>query len=321
MRPRSTGPDDPRRGDDVVGPGAGPPDPAGCPLPADEGLLDRRRRWSLAIVLLLGYAAYVGGRWLFEPDVATATAHAGAILDLQDRIGLDVEATVVDAIDIVPTAILDAMYLAVQLLIVPSGLWWIHRRSPRVFGPLRDTMVVTWFLAVVVYAAYPVAPPRMVAESGLAVDGGVPGGFLTWIYNEMAAVPSMHVAYATALGIGVACVLGRRPLALVALLWGPAVTVLVLGTANHYLMDALLGLVAIAIGAVLAAVLRAGIRVVQRRAAAAVLRPQQDTPAGNPARAWRFRVAHETLLLTSVVVGPLRRPRARRAASARGARA
>ncbi|MCK9249224.1 MAG: phosphatase PAP2 family protein [Solirubrobacteraceae bacterium] len=280
-----------------------------------------RRRWSLIVTLVIGYAAYVGGRWIFAPDLATAHEHARGIIDLQDRMGLAVEPSAVGALDFVPKVILDALYLAVQLVVVPVGLWWVYRRSPRVFGPLRDTMLVTWFLAVAVYAAYPVAPPRMVPESGLAVDGGVPGGLMTSMYNELAAVPSMHVAYATALGIGVACAIGRRPLALLPLLWGPAVTLLVMGTANHYFMDAVLGLAAIAIGAVIAALLRAGVRVVQRRAAAAVLRPEGEPPPGGRTASWRSRLARETFIFTSIVVGPVRRPREARTAGARGLRA
>jgi hypothetical protein len=37
--------------------------------------------------------------------------------------------------------LLSNVYLAAQLIVLPASLIWIYRRSPRVYGQLRNTVV------------------------------------------------------------------------------------------------------------------------------------------------------------------------------------
>ena len=70
----------------------------------------------------------------------------------------------------------------------------------------------------------------------------------TSFYNELAAVPSLHVGFAVAVGIAIAAVV-RSPVArTAALLWGPAIALAVVATGNHYVFDIVAGVVASALG-------------------------------------------------------------------------
>jgi membrane-associated phospholipid phosphatase len=70
----------------------------------------------------------------------------------------------------------------------------------------------------------------------------------TAFYNELAAVPSLHVGFAVAVGIAVAAAV-KNPLArTVALLWGPTIGLAVVATGNHFVFDIAAGLVASALG-------------------------------------------------------------------------
>ena len=61
------------------------------------------------------------------------------------------------------------------------------------------------------------------------------------LYNPYAAIPSMHVAFALMIGWSLARLV-RRPVVRVAWLVYPAVvTFVIVATANHFLLDAVLG--------------------------------------------------------------------------------
>ena len=63
----------------------------------------------------------------------------------------------------------------------------------------------------------------------------------TSFYNELAAVPSLHVGFAVAVGIAVAAAV-RNPVAQgPRLLWGPAIALAVVATGNHFVFDIVAG--------------------------------------------------------------------------------
>ena len=70
----------------------------------------------------------------------------------------------------------------------------------------------------------------------------------TSFYNELAAVPSLHVGFAVA--VGFARRRGRQEpvVKFLALLWGPVIGLAVVATGNHYVFDIVAGVVASAAG-------------------------------------------------------------------------
>jgi len=158
-----------------------------------------------------------------------------------------IEASVQHALDTgVPIWVLSNVYLAAQLVVPPAAFIWLYRRSPEVYRGLRDTVLATWLIAIPIYALFPVAPPRL-AEAGIvdtvSKQAGVAlTGHSTSFYNPLAAVPSLHVGFAAAIGVALFIAL-RAPWAkALALLWGPTVALAVLATGNHYLFDVVAGL-------------------------------------------------------------------------------
>ena len=78
------------------------------------------------------------------------------------------------------------------------------------------------------------------SQTGFAMDSSLTTSF----YNELAAVPSLHVGFAVAVGIALAAAV-RNPVAkMFALLWGPAIALAVVATGNHYVFDIVAGIVA-----------------------------------------------------------------------------
>ena len=84
----------------------------------------------------------------------------------------------------------------------------------------------------------------------------------TSFYNELAAVPSLHVGFAFAIGIVVASATSNRWLKVAGHLWGPIVALAVVATGNHYVFDIVAGMVAAAIGYGLGALVAKGTKAV-----------------------------------------------------------
>jgi membrane-associated phospholipid phosphatase len=228
----------------------------------------------------VAYLVYTMARWIFVGDLGEAREHARWIFELERDAGIAIEASVQRALDSgVANWLLSHLYLAAQLVVVPGALVWLYRRSPRVYDSLRNTVVATWLIAVPVFALFPVAPPRL-AEIGLvdtvSQHAGVElTGRSTIFYNPLAAVPSLHVGFAFAVGAALASAVRSNWAAVIALLWGPVVSLSVVATGNHYVFDLAAGLVVTgagyALGGAATSRLRHGLAPFSRRPARSIL--------------------------------------------------
>jgi membrane-associated phospholipid phosphatase len=138
-------------------------------------------------------------------------------------------------------------------VVLPGSLIWLYRRSQPVYERLRNTVLATWLISIPVYALFPCAPPRLAgigmvdtitAQTGFAMDSKLTTSF----YNQLAAVPSLHVGFAFAIGVAIAAASQRRIVKVLAHLWGPLVALAVVATGNHFLFDIAAGLVAAGAG-------------------------------------------------------------------------
>jgi hypothetical protein len=205
-------------------------------------------------LFLLAYLVYSAARWLMVGDLASAQDHAAWIVDLEQDLGVATEASVQEALTGTWILwLLNHAYIAAQLVVVPGALIFLYRRSRPVYHRLRNTILATWLISVPVYAAFPVAPPRLAdmglvdtisEQTGFAMDSNLTTAF----YNELAAVPSLHVGFAVAVGIAIASAVRNPLVKTAALLWGPAIGLAVVATGNHFVFDIAAGLVASAVG-------------------------------------------------------------------------
>jgi len=199
------------------------------------------------------YLVYTLARWVFVGDLAEAREHARLIYELEQAAGVAVEGTIQRAFDSTAASwVLSNLYLAAQLAVVPGALIWLYHRSPGVYRGLRNTVISTWMIAVPVFALFPVAPPRL-ADTGMVDTVSQQAaveltGRSTVFYNPLAAVPSLHVGFAVAVGVALSLAVRRLWTKTLALLWGPLVGLAVVATGNHYLFDIAVGLLVTALG-------------------------------------------------------------------------
>jgi hypothetical protein len=218
-------------------------------------LIRRRPPFARELALaVIAYAVYEAARWLAAGSYPVALEHAQQVVALERDLHVDVEGAVQDLFLGSPLLhVLDYVYLAAQDVVLPAALVLMYRLHRPAYRTLRNTLLATWALALPVYALFPTAPPRL-ADLGIVdtVSTGsamrLDSGAATALANQFAAVPSLHVGFAFAIGIALAGVLRAPLLRVAAALWGPIVLLTVVATGNHFVFDALAGLAITAAG-------------------------------------------------------------------------
>ena len=136
-------------------------------------------------------------------------------------------------------------------------LAWLYLRRPTAFPRLRSALVLATAAANVVFWTWPAAPPRFsvpgmtdILVSRDILGAAHPRG-ATSLVNLYAAMPSLHVAWAAwcALALALAIVTASRGRwRHLAWLYPAATTLVVLASANHFLLDAAGGLAVAVLG-------------------------------------------------------------------------
>ena len=124
-------------------------------------------------------------------------------------------------------------------------MWW---RRADIYRPLRTSLVLINVGGFVIFWLYPVAPPRMldgfrdvVAERG--IFGSWHSGALASDANQLAAMPSLHIAWALWCSVAIWRMTKRPALRAIAVVYPFVTAFAVLATGNHYLLDMLAGAV------------------------------------------------------------------------------
>jgi membrane-associated phospholipid phosphatase len=157
--------------------------------------------------------------------------------------------------------IADTLYGLGHVFITLGFAFWIFCYRGALFGFLRNVFLITSVLADMLYETFPLAPPRL--ATGLRFDGHPvhlidtvfgAGSGLQIGFNEYAAMPSLHVAWATIVGVTVAWLARSVVVRALALIYPLIMLIAVVVTGNHYIVDGL-GAVGVVCCAVVLAVL------------------------------------------------------------------
>ncbi|MEI7031827.1 phosphatase PAP2 family protein [Streptomyces pratensis] len=229
--------------------------------PADQEP-DIRARPPLVRELLLVaglFLAYKFGRRAANGHVEEAFRNAGDVWGLERALHLPGEGIVQDLLLHSQTLIhaANTYYATVHFPATALFLVWLYWRRPRHYVWSRRVLAVLTASALVLHLVFPLAPPRMLAVAGLVDTGQVYGPTVYGqtpatdsMANQFAAMPSLHVGWALVVALGLIAATRSRLRGL--WLLHPALTLLVVvGTANHYWLDAI---VAVGLLAVLLAV-------------------------------------------------------------------
>ncbi|MET9801428.1 phosphatase PAP2 family protein [Streptomyces sp. NPDC006368] len=227
----------------------------------------RPRWWAELLLIAVVYAAYSGGRLLARGDVTTAVEHGLTILRWEKALRLNAEHPLNRLFTDTPALGIpaDFAYATLHYLVTPVVLVWLFRRRPARYRAARTWLMVSTLLGLVGFTLLPTCPPRLLDAGQGFVDtmaqysaygwwGGAasaPRG-LGAMTNQYAAMPSLHVGWALWCGV-MLWRYGRTSLLKALGVAYPLVTVVVvMGTANHYFLDAVAGCAVMGAGLVLA---------------------------------------------------------------------
>jgi PAP2 superfamily len=175
-----------------------------------------------------------------------AMHNARRVVAFERRLGVHVEPTLQRLLLARPrtTIIANTSYVTLNVGLTVGWMALLHARRDVAYHRLRRALLLATLGAQPIYLLLPTAPPRMldgfrdtIRESGWDLDTGV----VSTLYDPIAAMPSIHVAFAVLIGEGMRERARSPVVRWIAPAYAPAVAGMVLATANHYLLDVVAG--------------------------------------------------------------------------------
>jgi PAP2 superfamily len=213
-------------------------------------------------VVLGAVGAYESARLALRPDWPLALDHARRIAALERVAHLAWEAPLQHLVLQAPPLVeaMNAFYLLAHFAVTGVFFLWLYRRTKPGFRLFRNAFLLATAIALGIAWQFPTAPPR-VAGIGLVdtlrhfsdIDIGSPGS--GGLSDPVAAVPSLHAGWAVGVAVGVLLYARSPALRAAAAIYPFAVILTILATGNHFVVDALSGVLVMAIGLGLAALL------------------------------------------------------------------
>ncbi|HEV7656170.1 MAG TPA: phosphatase PAP2 family protein [Mycobacteriales bacterium] len=217
---------------------------------------DRVRPYLLGeiVVVLLLVRVYDWVRRLAATRSGEAERHADDVLALERVLHLDLEHPANDWLsrhglfELLAGGWYQFAHIPVTIGLL-AWCWWFR---PDAYRPARTALVAINLVGLAVFLVYPVMPPRLLPGGGfvdsLAAAGLGTGPAGPVSPDEFAAMPSLHLAWATWVAVLAGTVLTGRVRKIGAAVYPLITAAVTVTTANHYTLDVVAG-VAVALAA------------------------------------------------------------------------
>ncbi len=216
----------------------------------------RRRTWYFEVALILvGYYIYSWVRGLVEGHKSAAYRHALDVIRIERWLHIFHEKSINHFVAHQHwlAYIANYWYAIMHFLVIIVVGIWIYRSHPEWARQLRTAWYCMNIVALLGFAFIPLAPPRLLDKSQYGfIDTVV--DFHTWgswgsksvskDANLYAAMPSMHIGWSLWVAISVVLLARRTWVRVLGALYPVATLFVIVGTANHYFLDAFGGVVA-----------------------------------------------------------------------------
>jgi PAP2 superfamily len=196
--------------------------------------------------VLLQVYGYI--RSLADTRYGPARAHGQDVLSIEKHLGIDVELRTNHWLtrhhDLSEVAVW--IYQHMHTGFTMGILLLCYLAGPGVYRPARNALVATNLVGLVVFFVLPVMPPRLLPDVGF-VDSVAMAGFGT-VHSpggveadQFAAMPSLHMGWAVWGAVVIMALLPRHRVRWIAVLHPIVTAIVVVITANHYVLDVIAG--------------------------------------------------------------------------------
>ncbi|MEU5597349.1 phosphatase PAP2 family protein [Streptomyces sp. NPDC020298] len=234
----------------------------------------RLRWWTELPLILLVYGCYSAGRLLARGDVSGAVDHGLAILRIEKALHLNAEHPLNrlftrEAWLGVPA---DFWYASLHYLVTPAILIWLFRSRSHLYRAARTWLMTSTFIGLIGFVLLPTCPPRLLSAGHGFVDTMAEYSSYGWwgaeasaprgmggMTNQYAAMPSLHVGWALWCGVMLWRYGGTRTAKAAGVAYPLLTAIVVMGTANHYFLDAVAGVAVMGVGLLLAPYVMRGV--------------------------------------------------------------
>ncbi|MDQ2959059.1 MAG: phosphatase PAP2 family protein [Actinomycetota bacterium] len=244
------------------------------------------RWWQEIAIIGLCYWLYGRVRNLVPEQESIAMRHGRSVQHLQEALHLNFELSVNKFVAGHEwlAQVMDYYYATLHFVVTIGVLVWLFRWHPRIYRGARTVLFATSLLALAGFYLYPLAPPRLLPQYGY-IDtllkfhtwGSLADPKIAEHSNQFAAMPSLHIGWALWCGVSIFFCARHTWIRYLGLLYPVWTLLVIVGTANHFIIDAVAGLGVFLVGA--------GVQfLISGRSAfaeAPVLQPAPVQPAGS----------------------------------------
>jgi PAP2 superfamily len=236
-------------------------EPAGPGLGRSNGAASWRRAWPgweflrCRPPLWMEAAVVVWLLWIYDAvnnlshvRVAEAVGHAASVLHLEHTLHIAVELRLshVTSTHHLFALIIADYYDNAHFVVTFGVLAWLWIAKPDRYRDMRRALVLINLIGFAVFLVYPMAPPRMLpgfidTVAATHALGSWHSGVLAPDANQYAAMPSLHLAWATWSCTAVRSTARYQPARATAAIYPSLTFFAVVATANHLVIDSLAG--------------------------------------------------------------------------------
>jgi hypothetical protein len=213
--------------------------------------------WQELAIIGIGYWLYTLVRNAVPEQRTIALRHGTSVQHLQDRLHLNFELSVNHFVarNEWLAQIMDYYYATMHFIVTIAVMVWLFVKRPHIYRGARTVLFVTTLTGLAGFYLYPLAPPRLLPQYSY-VDtltkfhtwGSLADPKVAEHSNQYAAMPSLHIGWALWCGIAIYLCATRTWVRWLGLLYPVATLVVIVGTANHFIIDAVGGAAAIGVG-------------------------------------------------------------------------
>jgi membrane-associated phospholipid phosphatase len=227
-----------------------------------ERTTPHRGRWgevATQFVLVLAAALfYFLVRGATQGSIEQSEDNARSILRLERWMGLDLErgAQQLVGTDDVLVTLSNWVYIWGHWPVLIATLYTLHRWRPLDYLRLRNALFVSGAIGMIIYATFPVAPPRLLDPQFRDTVTELSKSYRVFqppaLVNKYAAMPSLHAGWNLLAGIAIFRA-SHKPIVRALGVVGPiAMAFAVVSTANHFVLDVVGGTIVALTGSFLA---------------------------------------------------------------------